>query len=137
MNLTLGAQGRGTPARGLLVLVLLLSPLEGCREAERLSAATPNIERIQGTWQSTDDAAATIAIRGNAFLSRYDDVALISETIHFVSDCERQVNDSEGEYFVLMADTGVLCYRLSYVDETLLEYIYLPRGNTLSYTRLE
>lgn len=105
-------------------------------EARQVGKAS-NIDLVQGRWQSRDDEALVVEIRGDQFISWYDDEKIGAETLDFVSDCGEQRAEPDGEYFVLRDEAGVLCYHLTHVDEALLEYTYVERGNTLSYTKLE
>ena len=134
-----------------LLLVFVLGTLIGCAKDEaQTESSTPapaaaaepqalssNIDKMQGKWQSQDDEAAVIEIKGDQFISWYNNEKMSSETLNFVSNSDEQAADPEGEYFVVMDESDALCYHLSHVDEALLEYSYVARGNTLSYTKIE
>jgi len=133
------------------LLVLGLGILIGCAQDEVQPEPAPpaptaiaeeqqapsNIDKMQGKWQSRDDQAAVIGIDGDQFTSWYDTEKLSTGTLTFVNNCDEQAAEPEGDYFVVRDQSGALCYYLSHVDRALLEYSYVRRGNTLSYTRIE
>lgn len=139
---------------GLLVpAFLLLAAAGGCAgEGSGPAAAVPpgdpagrpaqassvaSIEKLQGTWRSRDDRAVVLEIRGDQVTSWYDGEMLGVETLRFVDGCETRREEPAGEYFLLTDGDDSLCYHLTLAGETLLEYTYLARGNTLSYRRAE
>ena len=95
-------------------------------------AFSGNLNKMQGRWQSKDDAAYVIEIKGDQFIEKEG-----TGTITFVNNCEEQANDPESKYFMVIGESEEYCYYLIRLEEAVLEYSYLPRGNTLSFTKVE
>ena len=96
-----------------------------------------NIAKLQGKWKSNDDSAFTIKIKDNKFISMYNNKISGTEIIKFVNNAEERVEDPDGEYFILKSELDELCYYLINVNQKELEYSYVSRGNTLSFTKIE
>lgn len=95
------------------------------------------IDKLQGRWRSRSDTSVSIEIQGHRFLSRYNETIVGHGVVTFVNNCEERVHDPQGEFFIVSDEADALCYHLTQVGDTLLEYVYLPRGTTLSYERIE
>lgn len=127
----------------LLLIVALSMPLsvlaqtkaEKIENQEEQHALSGNLAKLQGTWQSTDDPAVVVEIQGDQFTERYNGEG-DALTIRFLDTCEGRPEDPEERYFTLTDESGSLCYYLIRADETVLEYSYLPRGNTHSFRRM-
>ena len=100
-------------------------------------ASVSRVNALQGRWRSRSDAAASIEIKGNRWLWLYNDSLVSTGVLTFVSNCQARVRDAESEFFIVSDEAGSLCYRLTLVSGTLLEFVYLPRGTTLLYERFE
>lgn len=132
-----------SPARRLVVFACLGGLLLGCSSegAPPPADSTPSAERalalMQGRWRSTTDASVVLEIDGDGVTTHYDGEPLGEESLAFVDGCPGAPG-GEGPFFTLSDETGdALCYHLTAVDDDLLEYTYLARGNTLTYTRIE
>lgn len=95
------------------------------------------VDKLQGRWRSRSDTSISIEIQGHRFLSRYNETIVGSGVVTFVNNCEERLHDPQGEFFTVSDEADALCYHLTQVGDTLLEYVYLPRGTTLSYERIE
>jgi len=100
-------------------------------------AFSGNLNKMQGRWQSKDDAAYVIEIKGDQFVDWNNNEKVGTGTITFVNNCEEQANDPESKYFMVIGESEEDCYYLIRLEEAVLEYSYLPRGNTLSFTKVE
>ncbi|MBU2584956.1 MAG: hypothetical protein KKH32_06465 [Bacteroidetes bacterium] len=96
-----------------------------------------NIAKLQGKWKSNDDSAFTIEIIDNKFISMYNNKISETEIIKFVNNAEERLEDPDGEYFILKSELDELCFYLINVNQKQLEYSYVSRGNTLSFTKIE
>jgi hypothetical protein len=103
------------------------------------SGETRNIIKMQGRWQSKDDASYVIEIKGDQFIDWHRNEKVGTGTITFVNNCEELADDPESEYFMVIkeSDADPYCYYLIRAEEAVLEFSYLPRGNTLSFTKVE
>ena len=109
-------------------------------EVDAVETAAPsvnNVDKLQGRWRSRSDTAASIEIKGNIFLSLYNEVIVSNGVLTFVNNCEERFHDPQGEFFIVSNEADTLCYHLTVVEDTFLEYVYIPRGTTLSYERIE
>ena len=109
-------------------------------EFDAVKTAAPSVskvDKLQGRWRSRSDTAATIEIKGNIFLSLYNETIVNNGVLTFVNNCQERFHVPQGEFFIVSDEADTLCYHLTVVGETLLEYVYIPRGTTLSYERIE
>jgi hypothetical protein len=95
------------------------------------------VDKLQGRWRSRSDTSASIEIKGNTFLSLYNETIVSNGVLTFVNNCEERFHDPQGEFFIVSDEVDTLCYHLTVVGDTFLEYVYIPRGTTLSYERIE
>jgi hypothetical protein len=100
---------------------------------------TRNILKMQGRWRSKDDALYVVEINGDQFINWHDNEKLSTGTITFVNNCEELADDPESKYFLVIeeSDADPYCYYLIRAEEAVLEFSYLTRGNTLSFTKVE
>jgi LysM repeat protein len=103
------------------------------------SGETRNIIKMQGRWQSKDDASYVIEIKGDQFIHWHNNEKEGTGTITFVNNCEEHADDPESKYFMVVeeSDADPNCYYLIRAEEAVLEFSSLPRGNTLSFTKVE
>ena len=103
------------------------------------SRETRNIIKMQGRWQSKDDASYVIEIKGDQFIDWHRNEKVGTGTITFVNNCEELADDPESKYFLVIeeSDADPNCYYLIRAEEAVLEFSYLTRGNTLSFTKVE
>lgn len=139
---------RRSPAFFALILVLAVAACSAGRAQGDKAGAEPHsvktdapsvseVDKLQGRWRSRSDASASIEIKGNTFLSLYNETIVSKGILAFVNNCEARVHDPQGEFFIVSDEADTLCYHLTVVDDMLLEYVYVPRGTTLSYERIE
>lgn len=142
---------KASPLRSAFFALFLALTIGACSatRSERHSTGVENdpvkfndptvseIDKLQGRWRSRSDRSASIEIKGNRFLSLYNETIVSNGTLTFVNNCEERIHDPRGEYFIVSDDTDSLCYHLTVVEDTLLEYVYTPRGTTLSYERIQ
>jgi len=95
------------------------------------------VDRLQGRWRSRSDASASIEIKGNTFLSLYHGTIVSNGILEFVNNCEDRGHVPQSEFFIVSDAADTLCYHLTVVEDALLEFVYIPRGTTLSYERVE
>lgn len=95
------------------------------------------VDKLQGRWRSRSDTSASIEIKGNTFLSLYDGAIVSSGILEFVNSCEDRSHVPQSEFFIVSDAADTLCYHLTVVEDAFLEFVYIPRGSTLSYERVE
>lgn len=95
------------------------------------------VNKMQGRWRSRSDSSASIEIKENIFLSLYNETIVSNGILEFVNNCEDRTHVPQSEYFIVSDAADTLCYHLTLVEDTLLEFVYVPRGTTLSYERVE
>ena len=105
--------------------------------AEKNQSLQGNLVKLQGKWQSDEDASAMIEINGDMFISYYDNERVNTETIEFINDEEAREIDPHGDYFIVKGQFDAMIYYLVNVSESKLEYTYTGRGNTLKYTKVQ
>ena len=94
------------------------------------------LDKMQGRWISDDDPENVISIEGDNLATIYSGQPLGDEKIVIVRDCSEMLADQNGMSFTLSDDGPDLrCFNILSVSEEKLVYSYMPRGNTLSYTR--
>lgn len=109
-------------------------------ESDSVKSNAPSvsqIDKLQGRWRSRSDSSASIEINGNTFLSLYNETIVSNGVLAFVNNCQERVHDPQGEFFIVSDEADTLCYHLTVVGDMRLEYVYIPRGTTLSYERIE
>ncbi|WP_428161160.1 hypothetical protein [Desulfobacter sp.] len=109
-------------------------------EFDAVKTAAPSVskvDKLQGRWRSRSDTCATIEIKGNIFLSLYNEEIVSNGVLTFVNNCQERFHDPQGQFFIVSNEADALCYHLTVVGDTFLEYVYIPRGTTLSYERIE
>ena len=102
-----------------------------------------NLELLQGTWQSLEDEASFLVIEGDR-MKNYsggldeeldNEVFIISDTCMNESDSESDLPEEKDRY--LSNPNLDMCWYIESVDDTNLTLIYMARGNTLTYRRVE
>ncbi len=108
-------------------------------KAEEAKQALPSImDQMQGHWQSDDDPMTVIQVSAAVLETIYDGQTASIEAINLVSDCTSMTSDPAGKYFTLTDQEDpsfVNCYYFISSGETSLHYSFLPRGNTLSFSK--
>ena len=102
-----------------------------------------NLELLQGTWQSLEDEASFLVIEGDRMKNYYggmddeldNEMIMISGTCMNESDSENELPEEENRY--LSNPNLDMCWYIESVDATNLTLIYMARGNTLTYRRVE
>lgn len=140
-----------SPCRQVFLAFILILALAACSsrpagmgqagaESDPVMTDAPSVnavDKLQGRWRSRSDTSVSIEIQGHTFLSRYNESIVDSGILTFVNNCEERFHNPHGEFFIISDEADALCYHLTEVGDTLLEYVYLPRGTTLSYERIE
>ena len=131
----------------IFAVILNLIILMGCGKDESKSkidiknqpdiTLTGNILKLQGKWESKDDAAYTIEIKNNKFISLYNNEIVNSETIEFVNNNDERSADPDGAYFLIKDNEDAICFYLIKVNNRELEYSNVGRGNTLSFRKID
>lgn len=102
-----------------------------------------NLELLQVTWQSLEDEASFLVIEGDRMKNYYggmdeeldNEVFIISDTCMNESDSENDLPEEKDRY--LSNPNLDMCWYIESVDDTNLTLIYMARGNTLTYRRVE
>jgi len=94
------------------------------------------VERLQGRWQSTEDAKSIIEIKGHDYIDYYDGKSVDTVTFDILSACKSEGGkpDKKGKYLETAKE---LCYHIDSVTPEELVLMYLPRGNSLAYKKLK
>lgn len=101
--------------------------------------ATPRLvaQPLLGTWQSTVDPRYRIRIAPEKFSEYYDGKLQSESPMTLDSDCNAEGDPAPTtSYFSVGSDEEAICYLISEVTDTTLRYIYVGRGNTLSFRRV-
>lgn len=95
---------------------------------------------MQGRWQSVDDPQSMVEVDGLIWSDVYGDEALGQSVMALGEGCS-DGSATEGptlELFTIGSlDAPSMCYSVVTAAEGRMELIYLPRGNTLAYQRVE
>ena len=87
-----------------------------------------------GRWTSTDDPDAVIEFTADTYTDIYAGERLDSEAYTVSDGCDG--TEAMVFAFTVVTDGEPLCYSVSELTETSLEYVMANgRGNALSYTR--
>jgi hypothetical protein len=101
-------------------------------------AATPPTDAalLLGEWVSTEDEKYSVEITADGkYNEYYDGTADADAAITWVSACADAVPGGTGPYLLVTSADLERCFVLVSVDAEMLELMYVPRGNTLSFTR--
>ena len=90
------------------------------------SEQTYDISLLQGKWRSIDDVNSVIEFNANKKIEYY----LSNKMFEGDFDIERN-------YLTVKDDTEIFEYQIIALSNNTLTLIYLPRGNTLSYKRIQ
>ena len=111
--------------------------------ADSVGLESINIELLQGKWQSIDEESSFMIIEGDRMktyvegldLEMSDDFIIISNSCMNESD---EGNDSSNENHRYISSPDLdMCWSIESLDATNLTLIYMARGNTHSYRRVE
>jgi len=121
-----------------LVLLFSLCCLVGCSTDQKVvnGGLKGNLAKIQGKWQSEEDALSMIEIKADKFISYYENQAVSTETIEFINNAEARQADPNGQYFIVKGEFDAMIYYLISVSDSQLEYSFVGRGNTLKYVKI-
>ncbi|WP_157488389.1 hypothetical protein [Desulfobacter postgatei] len=92
-------------------------------EFDAVKTAAPSVskvDKLQGRWRSRSDTCATIEIKGNIFLSLYNEEIVSNGVLTFVNNCQERFHDPQGEFFIVSNEADALCYHLTVVGDTFL-----------------
>ena len=103
-------------------------PIEIAAEADDLVVADTSFAALEGLWVSLDDEQSKMRFEGENFEGIYAEEVAFSGTMTL-----------DGDALVLTAsdDPEPMRYSVVTLTETMLVVIYLDRGNTLKYRRVE
>jgi hypothetical protein len=93
---------------------------------------------IQGTWVSLDDKNSVIEFKEGMKVDFYSGEEMSSNEFGFYDSLpvtSASEKKDSGKYLVVKVDDGVFEYEVSELTDKILNLIYLPRGNTLKYTK--
>ena len=101
------------------------------------------IELLQGTWQSLEDEDSYMVIEGDRMKNYYggmeeeldNEMIMISDTCMNESDSENGLTEEKNRY--LSNPNLDMCWYIEFLDENNLTLIYMARGNTLNFRRIE
>lgn len=106
---------------------------------EESDASKQAVKNIVGIWQSTEDSkSVSIYGQDGTFQGLYDNKELITGAWKVTSSLKGTSFEDRGEgVYLIVAEpsTGPLYYSVLKSNGEILELLYLPRGNTLSYKR--
>ena len=94
-------------------------------------------KKLQGKWQSVDDAKSFIEFKGEFHTDIYDNEAMEKEKFTISKSCPDTDNPnlkSEKAEFLVVGD---MCWFIEQVDEHDLVLNYTSRGNTLRYKKVK
>jgi len=96
---------------------------EGEEEEEEIK--TSNLNLIQGSWISLDNAKSVIKFTSSTKIDYYENKKLAEDSF-----------DIEEDHLTVGADEDLFEYTIVKITDTNLILTYLPRGNTLLYERI-
>jgi hypothetical protein len=107
-------------------------------EIEDTEVPQTQSQLIQGTWTSLDDGNSVIEFKGDMKIDIYSGVEMEKNEFGFydslpISDIS--IKKDDGKYLVVETPEGVFEYEVMKLASDSLYLIYLPRGNTLRYSR--
>ena len=93
---------------------------------------------LQGKWQSAEDAQYVLELKGHCYLDYY--AGNLNDSTEFILDqaCVSAPNaghPGDNERYLVQPKED-LCLEIVGVDEESLELLYISRGNTLSFTKI-
>ena len=93
------------------------------------------LDLLQGNWASSEDNLYVVEITDQRWKDIYDGESSPSTSFKLVSECEQKAShDPNGKY---LETEDAFCYSIDHVDEKFLTLMYLPRGNTLEFVKVE
>ena len=104
---------------------------------ETIPSAEEIAKKLQGKWQSVDDAKSFIEFKGEFHTDIYDNEAMEKEKFTISKSCPDTDNPnlkSEKAEFLVVGD---MCWFIEQVDEHDLVLNYTSRGNTLRYKKVK
>jgi len=95
------------------------------------------LRQMQGGWYSQDDPNSQITVLGAERVDTYDVQEMGSAYLRVQDRCNDYQN--AGPYLIAREpETGTTdCYVIDYIDTREMTLMYLPRGNFLTYRRLD
>jgi hypothetical protein len=102
-----------------------------------------SLELLQGKWQSLEDEASFMVIEGDRMKNYYggmdeeldNEAIMLSDTCMNESDTENGLPAEKNRY--LSNPNLDMCWYIESLDATSLTLIYMARGNTLTYRRVD
>lgn len=101
------------------------------------------IDLLQGKWQSLEDEDSFMVIEGDRMKNYYgglvdeldNEMIMISDTCMNESDSDNDLPEEKNRY--LSNPNLDMCWFIEFVDENNLTLVYMARGNTLNFRRIE
>jgi len=101
------------------------------------------IDLLQGKWQSLEDEDSFMVIEGDRMKNYYGGLVdeldnfmiMISDTCMNESDSDNDLPEEKNRY--LSNPNLDMCWFIEFVDENNLTLVYMARGNTLNFRRIE
>lgn len=108
----------------------------------RVDIRTPDrfdtiLERMQGSWYSVDDPNNMINIIGAEQENRYDGDLISLDYLSIRDWCDDYPGGGPFLYARTEGTEDYYCYGIEHVDQLEMLLIYLPRGNFLTYRKLD
>lgn len=127
------------PMRLLFIAALLLAlacnktPTASAPAADLPDPAT-QVARIQGVWQSLEDTLYSITFSGDRYHSSYTGIEDLSVQYSITDSCAGA--PARGSYLFFTMNEMPMCYQIERLTDRNLDLIYLQKGNTLSFIKV-